>query len=88
MVWLGSILADSVPNRLYHLGASSVSAGELARLVRERIPGADITFELDPIAQYVVSRWRYVVQDSSRAARDLGWRPRYATAAANGRRLS
>jgi nucleoside-diphosphate-sugar epimerase len=74
-------LADSVPHRLYHLGAGSVSAGELARLVKERIPGADITFELDPIAQYVVSRWRYVVQDSSRAARDLGWRPRYATAA-------
>jgi nucleoside-diphosphate-sugar epimerase len=72
-------LADSVPNRLYHLGASSVSAGELARLVRERIPGAEISFKPDPVAQYIVSRWRYVVQDSSRAARELGWRPRYAT---------
>ena len=73
-------LADSVPNRLYHLGACSVSAGELARLVRERIPGAEINFKLDPVAQYVVSRWRYVVQDNSRAERDLGWRARYDTA--------
>lgn len=73
-------LADSVPNRLYHLGACSVSAGELARLVRERVPGADITFNPDPVAQYIVSRWRYVVQDNSRAERDLGWRARYATA--------
>ena len=74
-------LADSVPNRLYHLGACSVSAGELASLVRERIPGTEISFKPDPVAQYAVSRWRYVIQDNSRAERDLGWRARYATAA-------
>ena len=74
-------LAESVPHRLYNLGAGAVSAGELARLTKERIPSADITFELDPVAQYVVGLWRYVVQDSSRAERDLGWRPRYATPA-------
>jgi nucleoside-diphosphate-sugar epimerase len=73
-------LADSVPNRLYHLGACSVSAGELARLVKQRIRGAEITFNPDPVAQYAVSRWRYVIQDNSRAERDLGWTARYATA--------
>jgi threonine 3-dehydrogenase len=74
--------AETVPTRVYNLGACSASAGEIARLVRQRVPDARITFQPDPVAQFVVGRWRYAVQDNERAARDLGWRARFATAAA------
>lgn len=75
-------LAPTVPHRVYNLSPCSVTAGELARLVREREPNARITFAPEPLAQFVVGRWRYVVLDSSRAMRDLGWRPRYPTPSA------
>ena len=74
--------AGSVPSRVYNLGACSASAGELARLVRERAPAASIEFRPDPIAGYVVGRWRYVVQDNRRARRDFGYEPQFTSAAA------
>jgi nucleoside-diphosphate-sugar epimerase len=74
--------AESVPSRVYNLGACSASAGELARLVRERVPGASIEFRPDPIAGYVVGLWRYVVQDNRRAMHDFGYQPRFTSAAA------
>jgi nucleoside-diphosphate-sugar epimerase len=74
--------AETVPSRIYNLGACSASAGEIARLVRQRVPDARISFQPDPVAQFVVGRWRYAVQDNERAARDLGWRARFATPAA------
>lgn len=66
---------------VYNLGACSASAGELARLVRTYVPEAEIRFQPDPVASFVVGRWRHVVQDSRRATRDLGWTPRYVTPA-------
>ncbi len=71
--------AERAPARVYNLGACSASAGELARLVRQRVPEARIIFQPEPIAHFVVGRWRYAVQDNRRAARDLGYHPRYAT---------
>lgn len=73
--------AERVASPIYNLGACSASAGELAALVREYAPEARIDFRPDPIATFVVGRWRHVVQDSRRARRDLRWQPRYATAA-------
>lgn len=73
--------AERVPSPIYNLGAGSASAGELARLVRQYVPDAQISFQPDPIASFVVGRWRYVVQDSRRAERDLGWRPRFTAPA-------
>ena len=74
-------LAETVPERVYNLGACSATAGELARLVRDRVPGAIISFQPDPIASFVVGRWRYVVMNCARARRDLGWVPQYSTPA-------
>ncbi len=71
--------AEQVPTRIYNLGACSATAGELARLVRARVPNAEISFQPDPVARFVVGRWRHVVQNNGRAARDLGYRPRYTT---------
>ncbi|HEY8884555.1 MAG TPA: hypothetical protein VIO35_04525, partial [Chloroflexota bacterium] len=75
-------LAEQVPTRVYNLGACSASAGELARLVRSYVPNAQISFQPDPIAGFVVGRWRHVVQDNRRAIRDLGYQPRFVTPAA------
>jgi nucleoside-diphosphate-sugar epimerase len=74
-------LASSVPSPVYNLGACSATAGELARLVRERVPGADITFRPDEVARYVVGRWRHLVLDNRLAARDLGYHPQHDTPA-------
>lgn len=74
-------LADLVPSRVYNLGTCRATAGELARLVRERVPDARITFQPDPVAHFVVGRWRYVAQSYERARRDLGWQPRFTTPA-------
>ena len=73
--------AERVSSHVYNLGACSASAAELARLVRERVPGARIEFRPDEVARFVVGRWRYVVQDNRLAARDLGYRPEHDTPA-------
>jgi len=70
--------AESVPSRVYNLGAFSATAGELARAVRRWRPSAEIAFEPNPVASYVVGLWRHSVQDNRRAARDLGYQPRVA----------
>jgi nucleoside-diphosphate-sugar epimerase len=75
-------LAEQVPSRVYNLGACSASVSEIVRLVRERVPEARITFQPDPVARFVVGRWRYAVQDNRRATRDLGYAPKYTTPAA------
>jgi nucleoside-diphosphate-sugar epimerase len=73
--------APSVTSPVYNLGACSATAGELARIVRERIPGAQIEFAPDEVARFVVGRWKHVVQDNGRAGRDFGYAPKYDTPA-------
>lgn len=72
-------LAESVSSPIYNLGACSATAAALARAVRARIPTADIAFEPDDVARFVVGQWRYIVQDNRRAERDFGYRPRFDT---------
>ena len=73
--------APSVPSPVYNLGACSATAGELARLVRERLPGAEIIFQPNDVARYVVGRWRHLVIDNRLAAHDLGYHPQHDTPA-------
>jgi nucleoside-diphosphate-sugar epimerase len=74
-------LAESVTSPVYNLGACSATARELADLVKERIPGAQIEFKPDDVARFVVGRWKHVVQDNRLAGRDLGYQPKYDTPA-------
>ncbi len=71
--------AHSVPFPIYNLGACSATARQMADAVRARISGARITFAPDEVTRYVVGQWRHIVQDNGRAARDLGYRPRFDT---------
>ena len=71
--------AEKVTSHVYNLGACSASAGQLADLVRARVPGARIDFQPDEVARFVVGRWRHVVQDNRLAARDIGYVPEHDT---------
>jgi hypothetical protein len=48
--------------------------------VRKHVPGARISFAPNEVERFVVGRWKHIVQDNSRAARDLGYRPVFDTA--------
>jgi nucleoside-diphosphate-sugar epimerase len=74
-------LAESVSSPVYNLGACSATARQLADLVRQRIPGAQITFQPDDVARFVVGRWKHVVQDNRLAGKDFGYEPKYDTPA-------
>lgn len=66
---------------VYNLRAFNPSAAEIAQLVREHFPGADITFEPDLQRQAIVDSWPEDVDD--RAARaDFGFAPRHDLEAA------
>ncbi|HEX5417684.1 MAG TPA: NAD(P)-dependent oxidoreductase [Chloroflexota bacterium] len=67
--------AARVPARVYNLGAFSATAGSMAEAVRARLPRAEIAFQPDPVATYVVGLWRHSLQDNRRAGRDLGYQP-------------
>jgi nucleoside-diphosphate-sugar epimerase len=70
---------ERLPHAVYNLGSCRVTAGELARLVQQRIRNARITFEPNPVARFVVGRLRSAELDSRRAARDFDYRPRQDT---------
>ena len=61
----------------YLIVGTNPSAGELADLVRARIPGAQIDFRPDPMTQPLLNRltMRY---DDSRAREEWDWQPHYS----------
>ena len=68
--------AASLRTSVYNVGAFSPSAGELAELVRQAFPGAQITFVPDPRRQTIVDSWPESVDDTC-ARRDWGYQPAY-----------
>jgi len=75
---LGEAPLDQIKTVNYLVaGASPVaSAGELADMVRARIPGAQIDFKPDPELQPVLDNLTQSIDDSN-ARREWGWRPEY-----------
>jgi nucleoside-diphosphate-sugar epimerase len=61
---------------VYNVTSFSLSAGELARMVRAAFPGVRITFEPDRRRQAIVDSWPEDVDDG-RARRDWSFRPAY-----------
>lgn len=53
------------------------TAGQLAALVRQRFPGAQITFEVDEKLQAMFDQYLFPVDDSCAAA-DWGWQPQWS----------
>jgi len=70
---LAALDIQSVPHRAYNIaGGARPTFDELAELVREIVPGADIALGPGPDP----GDYHQELFDISAAARDLGWRPR------------
>lgn len=68
--------SENLSRRTYNIGAFAPTAGEVAELVCEAFPGAEITFEPDARRQAIVDSWPPDVDDST-ARRDWNWNPDY-----------
>lgn len=82
LVELAGAPRERIQTAIYLLGGPTPvpSAGELAALIRARVPGATIGFAPDPALQRLVDPLaRPIVDDEARA--EWGWRPRYGVEA-------
>ena len=78
LVELAAAPRERIQTAVYLLGGPTPvpSAGELAGLIRARVPGAQIEFRPDPTLQRLVDPLsRSIVDDEARA--EWGWQPRY-----------
>lgn len=67
---------ESLTRNVYNVTSFSRSAEELAGMVRQAYPEADITFKPSDARQHIVDSWPADVDDSA-ARRDWGWMPDY-----------
>lgn len=70
-------IAPAAPQHIYHVSTGLVTAQDLIRIVRERVPSAQLSFAPDPLLAPVsrISRdWQLSIDA---AEHDLGWRPAY-----------
>ncbi len=77
LVQLAAAPAEKLTQRVYNIGAFSISAEEIRTRVTKAFPTSDITFELDRARAGIVDTWPADVDDGA-ARRDWGWRPDYA----------
>lgn len=74
---LAAAPAERLKQRVYNIGAFSMSAAELRKRVLVSFPKAKITFDnLEPSRAAIVDSWPADVDDSA-ARRDWDWKPRY-----------
>lgn len=73
--------AKSLSRQVYNIGSFSPSAAEIADLVREFFPRAEISFEPDIARQGIVDTWPEAVDDSA-ARRDWGFKTRFTARSA------
>jgi len=68
--------SERLTQRVYNVGAFSISAEEIRRYVVQAFPKAQITFEPDVPRNAIISTWPADVDDSP-ARQDWDWRPDY-----------
>jgi nucleoside-diphosphate-sugar epimerase len=68
--------AEKLTQRVYNIGAFSLSAAELRLRVLAAFPRATITFVPEPSRAAIVDSWPADVDDTP-ARRDWGWKPRF-----------
>jgi nucleoside-diphosphate-sugar epimerase len=73
--------AHRLTRQVYNIGSFSPSAGEVAALVKEFFPKAEIAFEPDTARQGIVDTWPEAVDDSA-AQRDWGFATRFTARSA------
>lgn len=77
LIGLAAAPAEKLSQRIYNIGAFSISAGEVRDRVMKAFPQAKITFEPDMARSGIVHTWPADVDDNP-ARRDWGWKPDYA----------
>ena len=76
LTMLADARADALTQRVYNIGAFSLSAAEVRDRVVKAFPKAQIAFEPDVPRAAIVDTWPADVDDSP-ARRDWGWKPEY-----------
>ncbi len=66
----------SLTQSVYNVSGFSVSAGDIAKRVKESFPGAQIDFAPDAVRSKIVDSWPEDINDE-RARKDWGWKPAY-----------
>jgi nucleoside-diphosphate-sugar epimerase len=63
----------------YNITAMSITPEDLAREIREHIPGFVIDYQIDPVRQAIADSWPRSLSDSA-AREDWSWAPRFSLA--------
>ena len=86
LIELAAAPADALSQRVYNVGAFSLSASEIRDRVVAAFPYADVSFERDEARGRIVDTWPGDVDDGA-ARRDWGWAPDYDVSRAFGEYL-
>jgi threonine 3-dehydrogenase len=76
LVELSEAPADRLTRRVYNISAFSPRADQIAETVARRVPGAKLTFRVDPRRQAILDSWPKRLDDQ-RARTDWGWKPEF-----------
>ena len=81
LTMLAAAPVEKISQRVYNIGAFSISAGQVRDRVHAAYKNAEITFEPDTARAAIVDSWPADVDDAM-ARRDWGWRAEYDAARA------
>jgi len=73
---LAAVTRDQLSQIVYNIASFSPSAGEVAQIVKQYFPEAEISFEPDQRRQAIVDSWPEAL-NCSVAEKDWGFKPRY-----------
>ena len=76
LIELSAAPKESLKRHIYNIAAFSPTADEFANAVRARVPGVQITYDVDPKRQAILDSWPARVDDTA-AREDWGWKPEY-----------
>ncbi len=75
LISLNASEESRLKRRVYNIHGFSLSAGDLAEMVKKHIPKAQISFQPDPAMMDIIRGWP--ILDDSRARQEWGWQPEY-----------
>lgn len=76
LLLLAEAPVSSLSRQVYNVTSFSLSAEEIAELVVEAFPGAELTYQIDEKRQRIVDSWPADLNDNA-ARQDWGWEPDY-----------
>jgi threonine 3-dehydrogenase len=77
LIELQQVAETKLKRRIYNVSAMSFTAGELAKEVKKRIPGAKIDFKPEAALTEALGSWPAL--DDHKARVEWGWKPEFDT---------